>query len=480
MNLESQNIEYKQSWRDEYLKWVCGFANAQGGRIYIGKDDDGATIGVDDAKRLSEDIPNKIRNYLGITCEVNLLEYNGLPYVEIVVKPYGVAISYKGSYYYRSGSVKSELTGAALNDFLLKKSGLTWDEVFEERASMADIDHDSIVRYLQFASMGDRLPNVTGLDDYQILEKLRLVENGKLKRGAIIMFGKDPNRFYPNVQLKIGRFINDSEFRYQEVIEGNLIKIFEDSLSILEYKFIIREVEIKDYFRVQKKGNYPREALREMVLNALVHRNYMGPMIQMRVYDDKITLWNLGQLPDSLTAEGLTQFHASYPRNPLIAGACFKATLIDSWGSGISKIMTACKNEGLPEPRFEAFGGGVLVTLFRPVDEEDGNNTQKHVEKDEKHLEKDGAETSQIISQLIGQSIGQSIGQMTMKILEYLYENPKATRKELCNHFSKTSSTIQWHIEKLKSIGLIKRVGPDNGGYWEIIKGENDGIEENA
>ena len=126
-------------------------------------------------------------------------------------------------------------------------------------------------------------------------------------------------------------------------------------LDILKsHKFIIREVEIKDYFRVQKKGNYPREALREMVLNALVHRNYMGSMIQMRVYDDKITLWNLGQLPDSLTAEGLTQFHASYPRNPLIAGACFKATLIDSWGSGISKIMTACKNEGLPDPSFEA------------------------------------------------------------------------------------------------------------------------------
>ena len=73
MDLESQNIEYKQSRHDEYLKWVCGFANAQGGRIYIGKDDNGATVGVEDAKRLSEDIPNKIRNYLGITCEVNLL-----------------------------------------------------------------------------------------------------------------------------------------------------------------------------------------------------------------------------------------------------------------------------------------------------------------------------------------------------------------------------------------------------------------------
>ena len=458
MEMESQNIEYKESWRDEYLKWVCGFANAQGGRIYIGKNDNGVTIGVDDAKRLSEDIPNKIRNHLGITCEVNLLEENGLLYVEIVVKPYGVAISYKGSYYYRSGSVKSELTGAALNDFLLKKSGLTWDEVIEERASMADINHDSIVRYLQFASMGDRLPNVNGLDDYQILEKLRLVENGKLKRAAIIMFGKDPNRFYPNVQLKIGRFINDYEFRYQEVIEGNLIKMFEDSLSILEYKFIIREVEIKDYFRVQKKGNYPREALREMVLNALVHRNYMGPMIQMRVYDDKITLWNLGQLPDTLTAEGLTQFHASYPRNPLIAAACFKATLIDSWGSGISKIMTACQKEGLPEPRFEAFQGGMLVTLFKPSIAEGDSTSQKTDTK-----------TNQKTNQKTSQKTDTKTSQIAMEILRYIRKNPKATRKELSAYFAKTESAIQWHIEQLKTKGLICRVGSDKGGHWETI-----------
>ena len=471
MSLESQNIEFKQSWRDEYLKWVCGFANAQGGRIYIGKDDNGATVGVEDAKRLSEDIPNKIRNYLGITCEVNMKEDNGLSYVEIVVKPYGVAISYKGSYYYRSGSVKSELTGAALNDFLLKKSGLTWDEVIEERASMADIDHDSIVRYLQFASMGDRLPNVTGLDDYQILEKLRLVESGKLKRGAIIMFGKDPNRFYPNVQLKIGRFINDSEFRYQEVIEGNLIKIFEDSLEILEYKFIIREVEIKDYFRVQKKGNYPREALREMVLNALVHRNYMGPMIQMRVYDDKITLWNLGQLPDSLTAEGLTQFHASYPRNPLIAGACFKATLIDSWGSGINKIMTACKNEGLPEPRFEAFGGGVLVTLFRPVDEvEDGDNTQKHVEKDEKHVEKDEKHV---------EKDEKHVEKTSELILDLIRKEPNITLSEIAKRTGLVRRSIEDQFNRLKRKNLIRRVGSRKYGYWEIIEND-DGTEENA
>lgn len=87
MMAESQNIEWKESWRDEYLKWICGFANAQGGKIYIGKNDNGTVTGISNAKKLMEDIPNKIQNKLGIACDVNLLTKNGVEYIEIVVSP---------------------------------------------------------------------------------------------------------------------------------------------------------------------------------------------------------------------------------------------------------------------------------------------------------------------------------------------------------------------------------------------------------
>ena len=98
---ESQNIEHKESWRDEYLKWICGFANAQGGRVYIGVDDDRQVTGVEDSKRLMEDIPNKIRDVLGIIADVNLLKENAKEYIEIVVPPYSNPINYKGQYHYR-------------------------------------------------------------------------------------------------------------------------------------------------------------------------------------------------------------------------------------------------------------------------------------------------------------------------------------------------------------------------------------------
>ena len=117
---EQQNIEYKESWHEEHLKWVCGFANAQGGVIFIGKDDNGNVVGIEDYKRLMDDIPNKIRNAMGITVGVNLHEENDKHFIEIVILPYSVPISLRGRYYYRSGSTKQELKGAALDKFLLQ------------------------------------------------------------------------------------------------------------------------------------------------------------------------------------------------------------------------------------------------------------------------------------------------------------------------------------------------------------------------
>src|SRR5690606_7875913 len=171
---EQQNIEYKQNWHEEYLKWVCGFANAQGGVIYIGKKDNGNVVGLEDYKKLMDDIPNKIRNAIGITVEVNLHEENEKHFVEIVTLPYSVPISLRGRYYYRSGSTKQELTGNSLNEFLLRKSGKTWDDVIEPRATFDDIDGNTFSAFLKMSEEKGRLPDVVGLTIQQIFEKLLL------------------------------------------------------------------------------------------------------------------------------------------------------------------------------------------------------------------------------------------------------------------------------------------------------------------
>jgi ATP-dependent DNA helicase RecG len=139
-----------------------------------------------------------------------------------------------------------------------------------------------------------------------------------------------------------------------------------------------------------EKDTYPTAAIREMLLNALVHRNYIGSMIQIRVYDDKLTIWNEGNLPEGMTIASLKGHHVSRPRNPLIADVCFKAGFIDSWGRGTLKIFEACENAGLPEATIASLDGGILVTLHNDLIAQAGGQAvettldltdkQKHIE----------------------------------------------------------------------------------------------------
>lgn len=365
---EQQNIEYKQSWHDDYLKWICGFANANGGIMYIGIDDNGKVPGVPDYKKLMDDIPNKVRNTMGITVEVNLNEKEGKYFIEIITNPYTVPISIRGRYYYRSGSTKQELTGASLNEFLLKKSGRTWDDIIEERATYNDIDNNAVKIFLNASANAGRLPESnTSLDVPDLFEKLRIAENGQLKRAAIILFGKDPGRFYANAFVKIGRFgSDDADIIFQEVEEGNLITLLQAVLNQLNHKFLTRPIEFQGMHRIEK-DEYPIAAIREMLLNALVHRNYMGAPVQIRVYDEKISIWNEGMLPAGLTSDALKRSHASKPRNPVIADVAFKGGYIDAWGRGTIKILDACKNAGLPEPEMQEVDGGFNVVLFKNI-----------------------------------------------------------------------------------------------------------------
>lgn len=233
-----------------------------------------------------------------------------------------------------------------------------------------DIDEKSIAKFIEDSKEKGRMPDTKGLSTKQILDKLHLTESDKIKRAAIILFGKDPNRFYPSIQVKIGRFGEDSaDLKFHEIVEGNLVYMLREVQVQLNYKFLTRPIEFKGFFRIEK-GEYPEEALREMLLNALVHRTYMGAPIQMRVFDNRLTIWNEGTLPFGITQEDLRKEHSSRPRNQNIAEACFKAGYIDTWGRGIQKIVNSCKEAKLPEPEIIEKNGGMQTTLFKVTDKQ--------------------------------------------------------------------------------------------------------------
>ena len=174
---ESELREWKRSWRDEYLKWICGFANAQGGVLEIGKDDRGRVVGLEEPLRLLEDIPNKVQSLLGIVAEVNLKSGSGREYLEIVVEPHPNPISFRGEFHYRSGSTKQVLRGAALSRFLLQRYGRTWDNVPLPGLAIGKLDARKLEDYRRLGAHSQRLPgSVLQETDDAVIEKLQLRE----------------------------------------------------------------------------------------------------------------------------------------------------------------------------------------------------------------------------------------------------------------------------------------------------------------
>ena len=369
---EKQNIEYKESWRDEYLKWICGFANAQGGRIYIGVDDNHEVVGVSDSKRLMEDIPNKIVTTLGIVAEVNLHEAEGLEYIEIVVNPSNVPIAFKGQYHYRSGSTKQELKGVALQQFLLKKMGLSWDDMPVPYATIDDIDRSAIDYFLRRSIASERMDEEEqNASTEDVLRNLDLITpDGELKSAAILLFGKHVHKFFPAAEFKIGRFHNDeSDLIIQDVVDCNLIQMAGKVMDLLRSRYLVSPIRYEGLQRIEEL-EIPQKALRELIYNAIVHKLYSGPAILMRVFDKSVELWNYGLLPEELTPADLMKKHASYPRNRNIASVFYKAGFIESWGRGYKKIREEFEKAGHPVPTVEESGGGVLVTIQRKTVED--------------------------------------------------------------------------------------------------------------
>ena len=363
-NKESQSVEYKQNWRGDCLKVVSAFANSNGGLLFVGLDDQGKPAGLKNIKKLLEDIPNTIRNKLGILPSVELNRKNKKEIIKITVSPSSVPISYNGKYYLRSGSTAQELQGKDLADFLLRKTGIAWDDAVKDVDDLDILDKSTIEVFKRYAV--DRIPSIVSERDLvTILQKLNLIEDKNLKRAAILLFGKDPQKLYSHAAVKIGHFLTDTDIQTTDIVKGNLFQQLENSLEILRTKYLRSNIKFEGIHR-RDILEYPYEALREAIINALIHRDYWGfSQIQIRVYPDKLIIMNAGSLPPEVPVEKLKTNHLSIPRNRLLAGIFYYAGFIEAWGRGTTMIVEKCVEQGLPEPDFVEENGVMTVTFYK-------------------------------------------------------------------------------------------------------------------
>lgn len=446
---ESQNIEYKESWRDEYLKWVCGFANAQGGKIYIGCNDNGDVVGINNSKKLLEDIPNKVRDAMGIIVGVNLLTEGGKEYIEIDVPSYPVGISCKGVYHYRSGSTKQVLTGPALEAFLLRKHGATWDNSPMPAFTIDDVDDNVVAAFKKLAAKKGRIDSSL-LDEPKevLLDRLHLVNGNYLTNAAMLLFSKDPERYQLGAFLKIGYFENDADLLYQDEIHGSLLEQVDKAIELIYLKYMRAKISYEGIQRIERYF-VPEAALREALLNAVCHKQYQsGIPIQISVYEDRLYVANVGSLPEEWTLEKLLNKHTSKPYNPNIAYVFYLAGFIESWGRGVEKICNALRAESLPMPEYTVNPGDIMIKFTGPEDRI--------------------IRVTDRLSDQLSEKLSDKLSDKEKLTLELLVEDPGYTSPQIADKMGVSRVSVTKYLKALKEKRLIERVGSDRKGYWKV------------
>jgi ATP-dependent DNA helicase RecG len=367
--LETKKLDFKEKFTDEVLETLCAFANTDGGQVIIGVRDNGEVKGIEINNKELQQITEKIVTNLGIYPDIEIKEEQSKKILVIKVPRSKFPVSYKGKYYERVGNTTREMSFERLSEFL--REDLYWDSLTNE-ANFEEIDPETVKLFIRLAKSKGRL---TIFDEHSkpelLFEHLKLFEKGKLTNAAILLFGKDPQRYFLNSVLRIIRLKNHTTIVGDKLIDGNLFKQVIEGEEAIKY-FINVRYEIKDFQR-DEIWDYPLAAIREAMINALIHRDYFrwGVQTQIKIFDDYIWFYNIGGLPKGITLEQLKKPHSSVPRNPLIVHIFYLAGFIEEVGSGTGRMIEEMKKAGLPEPELKEEMGGFSVYLRKdPYTEE--------------------------------------------------------------------------------------------------------------
>jgi ATP-dependent DNA helicase RecG len=443
---ESETVEFKEAFDREAIETVGAFANTKGGIILIGISDKGEVKGLQLGKRTLGDWSNRIFQSTepaiipDIKIETVKKKTIGLITIpEFPVKP----VSVKGKCYKRLANNNKSLTAKEITELYLYSTGSSWDAFPARDAQVEDIDFNKVARYIDTTKRaGRRKFTETSL---QILEKLELIKKGQPTWTAILLFGKEPQRFLEQAKVHCGRFKGEATIIDDNYIGLDLIEQVEDVMACIKKNINVR-YEISGKPQREEIWDYPLEALREAVLNAICHRVYAVPADTIiKIYDDYISIWNPGGLPPGITLEDLyNPNHPSKPRNRLIAQIFYDLGEIEQYGSGIQRMINACKNHGIPEPSFEEAFGGFLVIFRKDV------YTQEYLQQ-------------------------MGLNERQIKVITYVKENGKITNKKYQQIANTTKKTASRDLMDLVEKGIFQQIGTTGKGTFYTLKKETKG-----
>jgi len=371
---EGETVEFKEQWNDHGLEALASFVNTKGGTLLVGVRDNGTIIGWTGDDRAQQVIINQIVEILRVQPAVSVQGNQGKPVLVIGMKPGTTLATCRGRYFQRVGNTTREIPAEQLGRYFIAKLGIQWDSI-ADNYTLDQIDPEAVRRFLELAK--NRLPFAREDESIEILlQKLELIRDGKITRGAILLFGKNPQASFTSAQIHMGRFRDAITIIDDKILKGNLfsqvdaaVQLFQQYMQV-RYEFGEKPEKMETLSAMQRTEiwDYPIKALREAVINALIHRDYFqtGAEVQIRVYDDRVVITNPGGLPDGMTVDELRQEgHRSLPRNTLLAQVFYYGELLEKWGTGTSRMITLCQDHGIPEPEFTAHPDWFSVTFAK-------------------------------------------------------------------------------------------------------------------
>ncbi len=439
---ESDIIEFKESLDKEAFQTISAFSNTKGGKLLIGICDDRRVKGITLGKETLTEWVNRIAQETHIHPQIEEFLYQNktvvvMDILESQLKP----IQSHGKYFKRVGKSTRQMTDEDLTRVVLGKCGMTWDEGIEPRVSFGDLDLEQFHRFRSLCNHKGRRMIPDEEDDLIVLEKLGLLQDGKLFRATFLMFGRTPQRLYPQSRVKIGRFRSETLIVDDREINGSLFQQVENTMMYFK-EHLQTEFGFENQASRKVTWEYPLEALREAIVNAICHRDYLdNGDIQVRWYDENLTFLNPGNLPESLHIEELKRRHRSMPRNRKIAEIFFYAGLIEKWGSGTLKIIRECQDANIPDPEFEEKQGAFWL-MFR---------------KD-------------IFTQDYLYSLG--LTERQLKMTFHVKEKGRITNSECQKFFNVSKRTASDDLNVLETKDILERIGTTGRSTYYQLKNQ--------
>ena len=454
-NGENERMEFKESFRKEVIETVVAFSNTKGGRIVIGVDDKKRVVGVDIGTETVQQYLNQIKlsTQPAVIPDIDVLKVDGKEILLITCSEYPVKpVSVKGRYYKRKGNSNHLMSSSEISDLYIKVLNLSWDAYEYSHAAIDDLDIFKIEKFLKKVNETGRF-YVEG-SSLEMLEKLNYIKNDKLTFAAMLLFAQEPVRMH----IRVGRFKDDITILDDRQITDTLFEAVEDTMKFIK-TYMMVAYEFDGSIQRIEKWDYPIKAIREAVLNAVVHRDYREPSdIQIKIYDNKIVIFNPGKLYGDLTIEDLkNRNYQSSIRNRLIAEAFYLTGNIEKYGTGFIRIENELKNYPNNSYEFKEISGGMQITFYK-------NDATVNATED--------VGNSSCVENELENELENNLKEREKEIIKLISDNPKITQKEMSEKIGITPQNIRKHIARLKQKGILLRIGPDKGGYWKINEGK--------